>query len=129
MTTGTGSSRGDVRGVDRSGSADAPLADLLGVVRRWLADESGVCARSAASLATELVTNACEHGGRVRCFRPWRPSGPASARIGADDADRARLPVAGRSRIGEHRGRGPAVVERFTERRGVHPRGWEGRCA
>jgi hypothetical protein len=124
VTIGTGSSRGDVLGVDLSGHADAPLGELRGVVRRWLADEGEECVEDAALLATELVTNAYEHGGRARCFRLWRPVGTTSVRIEVDDANRAQLPVVGRSTLGEHRGRGLVLVDRFAERWGVALHAW-----
>lgn len=100
----------------------APLAG----VRRWTGemlsdlsdDEVGDC----LLMVTELVANAYDHGEPPRRLRLDRFSDPCRVRIEVDDASSGDV-VVGRSRLGDHRGRGMLLVVNLSANWGVHRHG------
>jgi anti-sigma regulatory factor (Ser/Thr protein kinase) len=97
---------------------------MLVTIRRWaaeaLADLTGEELGDVLLVATELVTNAYEHGLFPREIRMMRIGEPCAIRIEVDDAS-ARLPVLGHSTITPTRGRGLIVVDRLSKDWGVIP--------
>src|SRR4051812_26741739 len=87
-----------------------PLADLRAHIRALLADEEAVCVEDVELLATELVSNAYDHGTRPLAARLWRPARRGLVRLEVDDASPDHLPVLGVSRFGANRGRGLIMV-------------------
>jgi hypothetical protein len=81
-------------------------------VRAWLRRtvEEPDRVGDAELVATELITNAIEHGRGAHAVRVTvDPSG--TVRVEVDDDDPAGLLTVGRSRLGEFRGNGLAVVD------------------
>ena len=101
-----------------------PLADLRAHIRLLLADEDGDCVEDVELLATELVSNAYDHGVRPLSARLWRPERRKLVRLEVDDANPNHLPVLGVSRFGANRGRGLIMVDQLAQRWGSAVRSW-----
>ncbi|SES41493.1 Histidine kinase-like ATPase domain-containing protein [Lentzea albida] len=96
----------------------------LVAVRRWaavaLADLSDEVLGDVLLVATELVTNAYDHGVFAREVRLFRVSGACTVRIEVDDGSPAQ-PLIGHSRIDRRRGRGLVIVNRLSKAWGAIP--------
>ena len=111
-------------------SADAMVLDLsehvppLVLVRRWaaeaLADLTGDELGDVLLVATELVTNAYDHGRRARELRIWRLDESRAVRIEVADNSPV-LPTLGRSTVNPARGRGMVIVDKLSKVWGVVP--------
>ncbi len=109
-----------------------PLAlDLVGdqlpplvQVRQWtakaLADLDDEHLQAVLLVATELVTNAYDHAPGPLRVRMRRSRMPCRVWVEVDDGA-PHEPVPGRSRLGEHRGRGLALVDRLSAEWGTRP--------
>jgi anti-sigma regulatory factor (Ser/Thr protein kinase) len=97
---------------------------LLVMVRRWaaqeLADLSDDLLGDVLLIATELVTNAYDHGLFAREIRLRRIVEPSAVRIEVDDSSSAQ-PVLGHSTVDRRRGRGLVIVDRLSRDWGVIP--------
>ncbi len=71
-------------------------------------------------IVNELVSNAFDHGRSPYALRLYQLTEPCSVRVEVDDAS-PELPVPGRSRIGDHRGRGLVIVNELAKDWGVLP--------
>jgi anti-sigma regulatory factor (Ser/Thr protein kinase) len=72
-------------------------------------------------VVSELVSNVFDHtagAGRLRLARTWSP---CQVVVEVDDSS-AHRPVCGRSRLGEHRGRGMVMVDSMSCHWGTTPR-------
>jgi hypothetical protein len=103
--------------VDLQVHVTPPLADLRAHIRLLLADEDADFVVDVELLATELVSNAYDHGVRPLSVRLWQPARRRLVRLEVDDANPDHLPVLGVSRFGANRGRG-LIVSRFGANRG-----------
>lgn len=110
--------------VDLQLHATPPLADLRANIRVMLADEDVECVEDVELLATELVSNAYDHGVRPLFARLWTPDQRKLVRLEVDDADSIHLPVLGVSRFGANRGRGLIMVDQLAQRWGSAVRSW-----
>ncbi|WP_424186254.1 ATP-binding protein [Actinokineospora sp. G85] len=99
-------------------SAVAPLALIRRRLSVELADLDVDGLRDVLVICVELVSNAYEHAAGPR--RVWVRRVPSRAvlRVEVHDGSPERRLVVGRSRLGEHRGRGLVLV-RATSRWGV----------
>jgi anti-sigma regulatory factor (Ser/Thr protein kinase) len=93
-------------------------------VRRWaaeaLSDLTGDELGDVLLVATELVTNAYDHGRCARKLRIWRLVKSCAVRIEVADNSPA-LPTLGRSTINPARGRGMVIVDKLSKVWGVIP--------
>ncbi|MFB9904115.1 ATP-binding protein [Allokutzneria oryzae] len=105
--------------LDLSGHAVPPLRALRQRVRAALAGESDACLHAAELLATELVSNAYDHGGPPRRFSLRRFTEQRLVRIEVDDGDTVGVPHPGGSRLGGNRGRGLILIDRLARHWGV----------
>jgi anti-sigma regulatory factor (Ser/Thr protein kinase) len=87
------------------------LTELRAWLRGLLADESPDLLIDVELVATELVTNAYEHTGRLLAVRVSRPMDRPVLRIEVDDGAPDRPPRPGASTRGGFRGRGLLMVE------------------
>jgi hypothetical protein len=110
--------------VDLQRHARPPLADLRAHIRVLLAAEDQDCVEDVELLATELVSNAYDHGVRPLFVRLWMPDQRELVRLEVDDADPTHLPVLGVSRFGANRGRGLVMVDQLAQRWGSAVRSW-----
>ncbi|HEX6340552.1 ATP-binding protein [Umezawaea sp.] len=110
--------------VDLQRHATPPLAALRADIRAMLADEAVECAEDVELLATELVTNAYDHGFRPLYARLWTPDAGKLVRLEVADSDPVNLPVLGLSRFGAERGRGLVLVDQLAQRWGSAVRSW-----
>ncbi|MCE6995533.1 ATP-binding protein [Saccharothrix sp. S26] len=98
--------------LDLTGRPTPPLVQ----VRRWavtaMADLDDDHLQAVLLVATELVANAYDHAHPHR-VRLRRSRVPCQVRIEVEDTSPAR-PILGRSRLGEHRGRGLVMVDNLT---------------
>lgn len=111
-------------------STDEMVLDLgervppLVLVRRWaaeaLADLTGDELGDVLLVATELVTNAYDHGRCARELRIRRLGESCAVRIEVADYSPA-LPTLGRSTINPSRGRGLVIVDKLSKVWGVIP--------
>lgn len=96
----------------------------LVTARRWaarrLADLTDAELGDVLLVATELVTNAYDHGAPPREIRMMRLIEPCAVRIEVDDSS-SQLPVKSQSVIGRPRGRGLVIVDKLAEDWGVIP--------
>ncbi|GGN28824.1 ATPase [Lentzea pudingi] len=95
----------------------------LRAIRAWIADvlvgEDEDLVQDAALVATELVSNAYDHAAGPRTVRlECKPH----VRITVEDGSPERMPVMGRSRLGEDRGRGMILVQSIGRSWGVERR-------
>jgi len=94
----------------------------LAAVRRWagaaLDDLPDDVLEDVLLVLTELVSNAFDHGEHPRRVRLRRRAVPCSVRVEVYDGAFSP-PVVGRSRLGEHRGRGLVIVDRLSTAWGV----------
>lgn len=72
-------------------------------------------------VVTELVSNVLDHTPGGGWLRVLRRQAPCVVTIEVDDESTGE-PVRGRSRLGEHRGRGIVVVENISLEWGIRPR-------
>ncbi|MEU7474742.1 ATP-binding protein [Lentzea sp. NPDC042327] len=72
-------------------------------------------------VVTELVTNVLDHTPGTGRLRILHRTDPCSITVEVDDESPFE-PVYGRSRLGEHRGRGIVVVDRISRQWGHRPR-------
>ena len=110
--------------VDLQRHAVPPLAELRAHIRVMLAAEDPDCVEDVELLATELVSNAYDHGVRPLFARVWTPDQGKLVRLEVDDADPTHLPVLGVSRFGANRGRGLVMVDQLAQRWGSAVRSW-----
>ncbi|HWO63884.1 MAG TPA: ATP-binding protein [Umezawaea sp.] len=110
--------------VDLQRHATPPLADLRAHIRVMLAAEDPDCVEDVELLATELVSNAYDHGVRPLFARLWTPDQRKLVRLEVDDSDPTHLPVLGVSRFGANRGRGLVMVDQLAQRWGSAVRSW-----
>lgn len=107
-------------------TVDLPAESLppLVAVRRWaataLADADDDQLHAVLMVCTELVSNAYEHAQTPYVLRMWRGHESRRVRIEVEDAS-PEPPVLGRSRLGDHRGRGLIIVDKLAEEWGVRP--------
>jgi two-component sensor histidine kinase len=106
--------------MDLLGTQASKVAD----VRHWVASElpnlAGDVRNDILLVATELASNAYDHGGGPRRIRLTRTDTPWLVLIEVDDANR-QLPTVGQSRFGAetHRGNGLVLVEGLASEWGV----------
>lgn len=101
------------------GTTPPPLTKFRGWLRTVLADLHADVIYDVELAATELITNAYEHGGGVVAVRLSRPPG-GPARLEVDDA-RPNLPLtAGTTSAGAYRGRGLRIVDAIADAWGVN---------
>ncbi|MCS7478443.1 ATP-binding protein [Umezawaea endophytica] len=110
--------------VDLQRHAVPPLADLRARIRVMLAAEDPDCVEDVELLATELVSNAYDHGVQPLFARLWVPDQRKLVRMEVADADPSHLPVLGLSRFGANRGRGLVMVDQLAQRWGSAVRSW-----
>ncbi|RKT54615.1 ATP-binding protein [Saccharothrix australiensis] len=72
-------------------------------------------------VATELLTNAYDHGAVPRRIRFVRSERPGCVRVEVDDTS-SDPPILGRSTISEHRGRGLVMVDSIAQAWGTKSR-------
>jgi anti-sigma regulatory factor (Ser/Thr protein kinase) len=96
-----------------------PLIELRAWLRGLLADEPPELLIDVELAATELVTNAYEHAGRLLAVRVSRPVDRQVLRIEVDDGAPDRPPRPGASTRGGFRGRGLLMVDRISTAWGV----------
>lgn len=94
----------------------------LAAVRRWICEAFGNLSQDlledAQLTVTELVSNAYDHGLHPRQLRLWLIEASLCLRVEVDDAS-PDLPILGRSRIGDTRGRGLILVNKLADDWGV----------
>ncbi|MFD9741822.1 ATP-binding protein [Umezawaea sp. NPDC059074] len=110
--------------VDLQRHVTPPLSELRAHIRVMLADQPSDCVEDVELLATELVSNAYDHGVRPLFARLWRPDHLRLVRLEVDDSDSSHLPVLGVSRFGANRGRGLVMVDQLAQRWGSAVRSW-----
>lgn len=97
-------------------------APLLATVRRWAGEFLAELAEDDLGdvllVMTELVSNAYDHGRPARRIRLLRVQEPPEVRIEVEDTS-LELPVLGRSRINDDRGRGLIIVDNLATSWGV----------
>ncbi|MGI5499979.1 ATP-binding protein [Lentzea sp. CA-135723] len=71
-------------------------------------------------VVTELVTNVLDHTPSTGRLRLLHDHDPCEVTVEVDD-DSPTQPVYGRSRLGEHRGRGIVVVDNISREWGCRP--------
>ncbi|MFL6125929.1 ATP-binding protein [Actinophytocola sp.] len=99
-----------------------PLTAIRQQLATWLTGIAQAVVADLQLVATELVSNAYEHGwlpGQVRVSRP----DPRLIRIEVDDRS-PTLPQLGQPTIAETRGRGLGLVDRLAKRWGVISTSW-----
>ncbi|HUQ55003.1 ATP-binding protein [Lentzea sp.] len=77
-------------------------------------------------VVTELVANVLDHTPGTGRLRVLRSANPCQVVVEVDDASPS-APVYGRSRLGEHRGRGIVVVDNISREWGCRARGEDGK--
>ncbi|WNV89048.1 ATP-binding protein [Umezawaea sp. Da 62-37] len=110
--------------LDLGGHSAPPLAELRAHIREALATMSAECVEDVELLATELVSNAYDHGLHPISARLWSPPHTRFVRVEVDDSNALGLPVVGVSRLGAFRGRGLVMVDRLAHRWGTAVRTW-----
>lgn len=96
-----------------------PLPQVRAWLRGLLADEPLDLLIDVELVATELVTNAHEHTGRLLAVRVSRPVDRPVLRIEVDDGAPDRPPRPGASTRGGFRGRGLLMIEGISKQWGV----------
>lgn len=100
-----------------------PLPPLV-AVRRWaataLADVDDDHLQAVLIVCTELISNAYEHARTPSVLRIWHSGDASQVRVEVEDGA-PELPVLGRSRFGDLRGRGLVIVDKLAEEWGVQP--------
>lgn len=86
-----------------------PLSQVRGWAREVLSGLTDDGLGDCLLVVTELVANAYDHGEAPRRVRLRRSSEPCSVRVEVDDAAHGEV-VVGKSRLGDHRGRGMVLV-------------------
>jgi anti-sigma regulatory factor (Ser/Thr protein kinase) len=116
--------------MDVDGNPDPMVLDLEPVhtlpplvqVRQWaasaLAELGDDHIHAVLLVATELVTNAYEHGGSPTRIRLDHNRTPCWVRVEVDDPVET-VPVVGSSRLGANRGRGLIIVDKLSVEWGV----------
>jgi anti-sigma regulatory factor (Ser/Thr protein kinase) len=96
-----------------------PLTELRAWLRDVFADEPADLLIDVELVATELVTNAYEHAGRLLAVRVSRPLDRQVLRIEVDDDAPDRELRPGASTRGGFRGRGLLMVDGISKAWGV----------
>jgi anti-sigma regulatory factor (Ser/Thr protein kinase) len=99
--------------------SNPPLSALRGWLRGLLADEPDELLIDVELVATELVTNAFEHTGRLLAVRVTRPADRSVLRVEVDDGEPDRPLKPGASTRGGFRGRGLQMVNGISADWGV----------
>ncbi|KOV83253.1 ATP-binding protein [Nocardia sp. NRRL S-836] len=77
-------------------------------------------------VVTELVTNVLDHTSGTGRLRVLHHRAPCAVTVEVDDESPLE-PVYGRSRLGEHRGRGMVVVDKISRQWGCRARAGSGK--
>ncbi|GAA3464916.1 ATP-binding protein [Saccharothrix longispora] len=110
----------DVVALDASPTSDN-LAAMRGEIARVLAGSDEEFVQDVQLVATELAANACDHAAAPRhlLLRRERAGGGSILVVEVRDGTPDRLPLVGRSTLGEHRGNGMRMVLTLCQDWGV----------
>ncbi|MCP3800673.1 ATP-binding protein [Allokutzneria sp. A3M-2-11 16] len=105
--------------VDLDALAQPPLHRLRQQIAQAPRGVSEECVHGAQLLATELATNAFEHGRPPRRLSFRRDDRARLVHLEVRDSDPVGTPTPGRSRLGAHRGRGLTLIAEFARDWGI----------